>query len=129
MITNLTLRFKCFVEKTHRIIEINEDSCYGNRQLWSGNMLVDYNGATEVLAGAEIHGHTDTFCVTVCHPGVDPSVPMAITGSGRMSVVETNDMGEGLLRLYQKSLSQEQLWQWLATPGQAISVDLPYTEH
>ncbi len=94
-----------------------------------GNNLVNYNGASEVLAAAEIHGYKDTFCVTLCHPGVDPSVPMAITGSGRLSVVETNDLGEGLLRLCQKRLSQEQLWQWLATPGQALSVDLPYTEH
>lgn len=94
-----------------------------------GNNLVNYNGATEVLAAAEIHGHKDTFCITLCHPGVDPSVPMAITGSGRLSVVETNDLGEALLRLCQGRLSQEQLWQWLATPGQALSVDLPYTEH
>ncbi len=94
-----------------------------------GNNLVSYNGATEVLAAAEIHGHKDTFCVTICHPGVDPSVPLAITGSGRLSVVESNDLGEGLLRLCQKRLSQRQLWQWLATPGQALSVDLPYTEH
>lgn len=94
-----------------------------------GTNLVNYNGATEVLSAAEIHGHKDTFCVTLCHPGVDPSVPMAITGSGRLSVVESNDLGEGLLRLCQGRLSQEQLWQWLATPGQALSVDLPYTEH
>lgn len=94
-----------------------------------GNNLVDYNRATEVLAAAEIHGHKGTFCITLCHPGVDPSVPMAITGSGRLSVVESNDLGEGLLRLCQGRLSQEQLWQWLATPGQALSVDLPYTEH
>jgi helicase len=94
-----------------------------------GNNLVDYNRATEVLAAAEIHGHKETFCVTLCHPGVDPSVPMNITGSGRLCVVESNDLGEGLLRLCQGRLSQEQLWQWLATPGQALSVDLPYTEH
>lgn len=94
-----------------------------------GNSLVNYNDATEVLAAAEIHDHRNTFCITLCHPGVDPSVPMAITGSGRLSVVETNDLGEGLLRLCQGRLSQEQLWQWLATPGQALSLDLPYTEH
>lgn len=94
-----------------------------------GNYLVNYNGATEVLSAAEIHGHKDTFCITLCHPGVDPSVPMSITGSGRLSVVESNDLGEGLLRLCQGRLTQEQLWQWLATPGQALSIDLPYTEH
>jgi helicase len=75
------------------------------------------------------YGYKDTFCVTLCHPGVDPSVPMAITGSGRLSVVETNDLGEGLLRLCQERLTQEQLWQWLSTPGQALSVDLPFKEY
>jgi helicase len=94
-----------------------------------GENLVNYNQATEVLAAAEIHGYRNTFCVTLCHPGVDPSVPMAITGCGRLSVVESSDLGEGLLRLCQRRLTQEQLWQWLATPGQALSSDLPYTEH
>ena len=95
----------------------------------AGDNLVDYNGATEVLASSEIHGHKDAFCVTLCHPGVDPSVPMAITGSCRLSVVEATDFGEALLRLCQGRLNQEQLWQWLATPGQALSIDLSYTEH
>ncbi len=94
-----------------------------------GNNLINYNGATEVLAASEIHGHKDTFCVTLCQPGVDPSVPMNITGSGRLSVVESNDLGEGLLRLCQGKLTQEQLWQWFATPGQALSADLPYKEN
>jgi len=94
-----------------------------------GDKLIDYNGATEVLSAAEIHGYRDTFCVTLCHPGVDPSVPMAIAGCGRLSVIEANDLGEGLLRLCQGRLSQEQIWEWLATPGQALSSDLPYTEH
>ena len=57
-----------------------------------GDNLINYNGATEVLAASEIHGHRNTFCITLCHPGVDPSVPLAITGSGRLSVVEANDL-------------------------------------
>ncbi len=92
-----------------------------------GDNLVDYNKATEVLTAAEIHGYKDNFCVTLCHPGVDPSVPSAIIDSGRLSVVESHDLGEGLLRLCQQKITQKQLWQWLATPGQALSSDLPYT--
>jgi len=94
-----------------------------------GNKLVDYNKAVEVLVASEIHNHRDKFCVTLCHPGVDPSVPMAIAACGRLSVVESADLGEALLRLCEGSLSQSQLWQWLASPGQALAADLPYRQY
>lgn len=91
--------------------------------------LVDYNKAVEVLAASEVHGHRDAFCVTLCHPGVDPSVPMVIASCGRLSVVESNDLGEALLRVCENTLSQQQLWQWLASPGQALAADLPFREY
>ncbi|AZZ92555.1 DEAD/DEAH box helicase [Hahella sp. KA22] len=94
-----------------------------------GDKLVGYNDATEVLSASEIHGYKDNFCVTLCHPGVDPSVPMNITSCGRLCVVESHDFGEALLRYCKKSIRQEQLWNWLASPGQALSDDLPFTEH
>jgi helicase len=94
-----------------------------------GDSLVDYNKATEVLAASEIHGHRDTFCVTLCHPGVDPSVPMVIAACGRLSVVESHDLGEALLRICEGKLSQNQLWHWLASPGQALIADLPFREY
>ncbi len=94
-----------------------------------GDKLIDYNKAVEVLAASEVHGHKGTFCVTLCHPGVDPSVPMTIAGCGRLCVVESSDLGEALLRLCDGSLTQEQLWQWLATPGQALASDLPFREY
>ncbi|ENC9835294.1 DEAD/DEAH box helicase [Vibrio fluvialis] len=92
-----------------------------------GNNLVDYNKASEVLTASEVHGYKDLFCVTLCHPGVDPSVAPLIINCGRLSVVESHDLGEALMRIATKSLTQEQLWQWLATPGQALMDDLPYT--
>ena len=91
--------------------------------------LVDYNSAVEILSAAEIHGHGGTFCVTVCHPGVDPAVAPAIAACGRLSVVESHDLGEALLRLCEKSLTQSNLWLWLATPGQALAQDLPYRQY
>lgn len=94
-----------------------------------GDKLVDYNGATEVLSASEIHGYKDTSCVTLCHPGVDPSVPLAINSCTRLSVVESHDLAEALLRLRQGYLTQMQLWQWLTTPGQAVSDDLPFVEY
>lgn len=90
------------------------------------NNLVDYNRAVEVLAASEIHGFRDAFCVTLCHPGVDPSVPTAIAACGRLSVVESHDLGEALLRVCEGSLSQRQLYAWLASPGQALAADLPF---
>ncbi len=91
--------------------------------------LVSYNEATDVLGASEIHGHGDKFCITLCHLGVDPSVPLNIVACGRISVVESADLGEALLRLYEGTLTQSQLWQWLATPGQALTIDLPYREY
>ncbi|MNI33637.1 hypothetical protein D3C73_875960 [compost metagenome] len=91
-----------------------------------GDKLVDYNKAVEVLAASEIHGYKNIFCVTLCHPGVDPSVPQAVIPCGRLSVVESGDLGEALLRLCEKSLTEAQLWQWLSTPGQAVAEDLPF---
>jgi helicase len=93
-----------------------------------GEKLVDYNKAVEVIAAAEIHGFAGAFCVTLCHPGVDPSVPLVIAECGRLSVVETHDLGEALLRVCEGTLSLGQLWHWLATPGQALANDLPWTE-
>jgi helicase len=94
-----------------------------------GEKLVDYNKSVEVLAASEVHGHKDTFCVTLCHPGVDPSVPMVIAACGRLSVVESSDLGEAFIRLCEGSLTQYQLWQWLASPGQALASDLPFKDY
>ncbi|WP_024929582.1 DEAD/DEAH box helicase [Methylophilus sp. OH31] len=91
--------------------------------------LVDYNKAVEVLAASEIHGYKNAFCITLCHPGVDPSVPMVIVDCGRLSVVESHDLSEALMRICENSLTQSQLWQWLATPGQALAADLPFREY
>jgi helicase len=94
-----------------------------------GDGLVEYNKATEVLAAATIHGYGNTFCVTLCHPGVDPSVPMVIAACGKLSVVESHDLGEALLRICEGKLTQNQLWHWLASPGQALIADLPFHEY
>lgn len=94
-----------------------------------GDKLVEYNKAVEVLAASEVHGHKDVFCVTLCHPGVDPSVPMVISSCGRLSVVESTDLGEALLRICEGTLTQNQLWKWLATPGQALIYDLPFPDY
>ncbi|WP_407715385.1 DEAD/DEAH box helicase [Comamonas testosteroni] len=91
--------------------------------------LVDYNRAVEVLAASEIHGYRDAFCVTLCQPGVDPSVSSVIASCGRLSVIEAVDLGEALLRYCEGTLSGEQLYRWLATPGQALAADLPYREY
>lgn len=95
----------------------------------TNDKLVDYNSAVEVLAASEVHGYKGTFCVTLCHPGVDPSVPSVINSCGRLSVVESHDLGEALLRICEGNLTQDQLWQWLATPGQAKAEDLPFKSY
>jgi len=91
--------------------------------------LVDYNRAVEVLAASEVHGLKHAFCATLCHPGVDPSVPLAIAACGRLCVTESSDLGEALLRLCEGSLSQQQLYGWLTSPGQALAADLPFRDY
>ncbi|VVD62561.1 DEAD/DEAH box helicase [Pandoraea commovens] len=91
--------------------------------------LIDYNRAVEVLAASEVHGYKDAFCVTLCQPGVDPSVPTVIASCERLSVIEAVDLGEALLRYCEGTLSGEQLYRWLATPGQSLIADLPYREY
>lgn len=91
--------------------------------------LIDYNRAVEVLAASEVHGHKETHCVTLCHPGVDPSVPAVVASCGRLCVVESVDFGEALLRYCEGTLNNAQLYQWLSTPGQATSADLPFRDY
>ena len=79
-----------------------------------------------MLAASEVHGYGNAFCVTLCHPGVDPSVPLVIVDCGRLSVVESHDLGEALVRVCEGTLNQLQFWKWLATPGQALATDLPF---
>lgn len=94
-----------------------------------GDKLIDYNTAVEVLAASEVHGRKAAFCVTLCHPGVDPAVPSVISACGRLCVVESADLGEALIRYCEGSITDAQLGQWLATPGQALATDLPFREY
>ncbi|HDU6265018.1 TPA: hypothetical protein RFY42_005435, partial [Klebsiella pneumoniae] len=94
-----------------------------------GENLVDLNAASDVLRASELHGLNDHFCVTLCHPGVDPSVLSVIEACGRLSVVEAHDLGEAFLRLLSGSITQEQIWQWLSIPGAASTEDLPMKEY
>ena len=90
-----------------------------------GEGLVDLNSAADVLQASELHNLKDKFCVTLCHPGVDPSVLSVIESCGRLAVVEGHDLGEAMLRLFTGTLTQQQLWQWLNVPGLALAEDLP----
>ncbi len=91
--------------------------------------MVPYNSATEVLAASEIHGYKDTFCVTLCHLGVDPAVPGKIIQCSRLAVVESSDLGEALLRICEGKLSKEQFYEWLSQPGQCLARDIPFTSY
>ncbi|MEZ5289865.1 MAG: DEAD/DEAH box helicase [Vicinamibacterales bacterium] len=92
-----------------------------------GANLVPYNSAVEVLSASEVHGYKDASCVTLCHPGVDPAVAPVIAECARLCVVESGDFAEALLRHCEGHLTQPELWQWLASPGQALVSDLFYS--
>ncbi|MAP15253.1 MAG: DEAD/DEAH box helicase [Oceanibulbus sp.] len=88
--------------------------------------LVPLNDATEVLSASELAGMPTHHCITVCSPGVEPSVPTSISGCRRLSVVEIVDLAEAYLRVKDGNLSIPDLYNWLTTPGIALTEDLPF---
>jgi len=89
--------------------------------------LVPFNAAVEVLTAAELLGMPNHSCLTVCSPGVEPSVPGLIEACGRLCVVEVCDLAEAILRLREGALSRNEFHNWLTTPGIALSDDLPHS--
>ncbi|MCE2029387.1 DEAD/DEAH box helicase [Sessilibacter corallicola] len=135
LLTTLGIQFEKLDDKTktgapdYLLKLLNSPEIVMELKSKQGGKLVDYNSSTEVLAASEIHGYGQSFCSTLCHPGVDPSVPPIIIACERLSVVESHDLGEALLRVGVGILTQEQLWQWLTTPGQALTDDIPYRDY
>jgi hypothetical protein len=84
-----------------------------------GNNLVDLNAARVVLGSSGQYGHRDTFCVTLCQPGIDPNVPEKLQAVVRLCVVETHDLAEAFTRLMRQSMSMQAFHDWLTQPGQA----------
>mgnify|MGYP003670574573 FL=1 len=93
----------------------------------SETTLVSHNSAVEVLSAAILCGNKDTFCVTLCSPGVEPNVPSHIEACGLLSVVEVSDLAEAIIRVYERKLTIEELFDWFCTPGIATKADLPAT--
>ena len=91
----------------------------------SDSELIGLNGATEVLTASELLGCRDAFCVTICSPGVDPSVPTQIEACGRLCVVDVCDLAEAFVRLSEGTLTPAQFNDWLTRPGVALMEDLP----
>lgn len=90
----------------------------------NANETISLNGATEVLAASELAGYKDAFCLTVCSPGVDPSVPATIEACKRLGVVDVSDLVEAFLRLSEGTLTRAELYNWLTTPGIALAEEL-----
>lgn len=88
--------------------------------------VVPLNAATEVLTASELIGMRDHFCVTVCSPGFEPTVPGIIERCGRLCVVDACDFAEAILRVREGRLTRDELYNWLTTPGVALREDLPY---
>ena len=59
----------------------------------------------------------------LCHPGLIHPY-LVIVDCGRLSVVESHDLGEALVRCEGTLISCS--FGWLATPGQALATDLPF---
>ncbi len=90
------------------------------------NDLVSLNSATEVLSASELIGLRDNFCLTVCSPGIEPSVPSVIESCRRLCVIGISDLSEAILRLKEGTLTRDGFYNWLTTPGVAVMEDLPH---
>jgi helicase len=90
------------------------------------DQLISLNSATEVLAASELIGMRDRACLTLCSPGVEPSVPGVIERCARLCVVDVSDLVEAVLRLLEGSLTRAGFYNWLTTPGVALAEDLPH---
>ena len=88
--------------------------------------LVSLNSVTEVLSASELIGMRDKFCLTVCSPGIEPSVPGIIESCARLCVVDVCDLVESILRLREGSLTRDGFYNWLTAPGIALMEDLPH---
>ncbi len=88
--------------------------------------MVSFNDATDVLRASEIIGMREHPCITLCNPGVEPSVPGLVEGCGRLCVVEVCDLAEAAMRLREGTLSRAEFYNWLTTPGIALREDLPH---
>jgi len=87
--------------------------------------FVPLNAATEVLTASELIGLKGNFCITLCSPGVEPSVPGVIERCGRLCVVDVSDFAEAVVRLREGRLKRDEFYNWLTTPGIALMEDLP----
>ncbi|EEB72702.1 ATP-dependent DNA helicase 1, putative [Ruegeria sp. R11] len=88
--------------------------------------LVPLNDAIEVIGAAAIAGLGGTPVTTICSPGVEPSVPTAISGCNHLSIIEVVDLAEAYLRIKDGNLTISDLHNWITTPGIALTEDLPF---
>jgi helicase len=86
--------------------------------------VVGLNAATEVLAASELMGRKSDFCLTICSPAIDPSVPGLVENCGRLCVVDVSDLTDAFVKLLHGELTPLDFHNWLTTPGIALMNDL-----
>ena len=89
-----------------------------------GTTDIPLREAFEVVSKAKIHHLQAEPLVTVCQPYVATDVPGKIEGSGRLTVVNAEDLAEALVRLHAGRLDEARFRNWLTTPGQARCEEL-----
>lgn len=86
--------------------------------------VVSFNDAVEVLAASELIKRRDNFCVTLCNPAFEPSLPSLIEACGRLCVVDVCDFVEALLQIKEGLLTRNDFYDWITTPGVALKEDI-----
>ncbi|MEX1234608.1 MAG: hypothetical protein WEB56_06440, partial [Roseovarius sp.] len=95
----------------------------------SENALVSLNDAIEVLSASELVGLGGNPCLTICNPGVEPSVQTAVAGCSRLAILEVSELAEAFLRIKDGNLDLSNFYGWLVTPGVALKDDLPFANN
>ena len=108
-------------------IEAYEDIVFELKTKQNDEHVVSFNDAVEVLAASELIRRRDHFCVTLCNPAFEPSLPSLIEACGRLCVVDACDFAEALLRVREGTLVRSDFYDWITTPGVALREDLPPT--
>ncbi|MFT8542080.1 DEAD/DEAH box helicase [Acetobacter sp.] len=106
-------------------IDINNSLVFELKTKTSNTDSVSMNDATDVLRASELANLKENFCVTLCSPAVEPSVPSLIENCGRLCVIEVCDFVEAILRVREGTLTRGEFHNWLSTPGAALRDDLP----
>lgn len=81
------------------------------------NSLVDLGDARTVLGAASQYGYDETFCATLCNPGINPDILADFSDCSRLAILEAHDIATALIRVATQKLTPQGFHDWIVQPG------------